>query len=174
MIKRIFQDLDECILHTRVNDMPDDGDEYVEFVLGEDTHTYRTVVRPCAKSLFEYYNSVVGKENVYILTAATRDYAKELNRVCEFGLDDDHIYAREDTDAQRTRMGWGGSSHERFSIADKKNVLIDNLHLRYNNVKIQVTGIHDENYHQTPAYYGNNNYESGFLKDIKAFIEKRR
>ena len=66
MIKRIFQDLDECILHTYVNSMP--PTEYVEFILGEDMHTYRTMIRPCAKRLFEYYNSVVGKENVYILT----------------------------------------------------------------------------------------------------------
>ena len=172
MIKRIFQDLDECILHTRVNDMPDAGDEYVEFNLGEDTHTYRTVVRPCAKSLFEYYNSVVGKENVYILTAATRDYAKELNRICEFGLDDDHIYAREDTDAQRTRMGWGGSSHDRFSIADKKNVLIDNLHWRYNANKTNLIGIKENRYHQTRDYYGINLPDDYFFEDIKTFIKK--
>ena len=82
MIKRIFQDLDECILHTYANSMP--PSEYVEFILSEDMHTYRTMIRPCAKRLFEYYNSVVGKENVYILTTATRDYAERLNQLGGF------------------------------------------------------------------------------------------
>ena len=174
MIKRIFQDLDECILHTIVNKMPYEGEKYVEFILSEDMHTYRTLIRPCAKELFEYYNSIVGKENVYILTSATRDYAETLNRLGEFGLDNDHIYTREDIQQYSISHGYGGEGTLPMPIADKDNVLIDNLPPRYNCNKMDMMGIVTKNYHQTPEYYGSNFHEQDFLDDIKEFIKKRQ
>ena len=173
MIKRIFQDLDECILHTLVNKMPHDHEKYVEFMLSEDMHTYRTLIRPCAKELFEYYNSIVGKENVYILTTATRDYAESLNRLGEFGLDNDHIYTREDIQQYSISHGYGGEGTLPMPIADKDNVLIDNLPPRYNCNKMDMMGIVTKNYHQTPEYYGSNFHEQDFLDDIKEFIKQR-
>ena len=173
MIKRIFQDLDECILHTMVNTMPYEGEKYVEFMLSEDMHTYRTLIRPCAKELFEYYNSIVGKENVYILTSATRDYAESLNRLGEFGLDNDHIYTREDIQQYSISHGYGGEGTLPMPIADKDNVLIDNLPPRYNCNKMDMMGIVTKNYHQTPEYYGSNFHEQDFLDDIKEFIKQR-
>ena len=169
MIKRIFQDLDECILHTLVNSIPNEGEKYVEFVLGEDLHVFRSTVRPCAKSLFEYYNSIVGKENVYILTSASRDYAKCLNSLCEFGLDDDHIYAKEDVDKHLLVYGPDAV----FDIADQDNVLIDNLHWRYNAIKTNLIGIKDDRYYQTKDYYGIDESNGCFFDDIKSFIEKK-
>jgi hypothetical protein len=171
MIKRIFQDLDECILHTTTNDIH--GKECVEFILDNDTNTYRTVIRSCAKELFEYYNGVVGKENVYILTTATRDYAKELNRLGGFGLDEDHIFSREDIQQHRVTWGWGGEGATPLPIADKDNVLIDNLPSRYNDSKMSMMGIVTKNYYQTPEYYGNNMSEDNFLDGVKKFIEAR-
>ena len=177
MIERIFQDLDECILHTFVNDVPYDGMKYVEFNLGADMHIFRAVIRPCAKKLFEYYNSVVGKDNVYILTSATYDYATELNRLGEFGLDADHIFSREDI------QQYSGCSRAEFAhIDDKKplaiagpnNVLIDNLPSYLNKEKMSMMGITKENYHQTPEYYGNNLDERYFMEDIKKFIKARQ
>lgn len=173
MIKRIFQDLDECILHTLVNKMPHEGEKYVEFVLSEDMHTYRTLIRPCAKRLFEYYNSAAGKENVYILTSATRDYAESLNRLGDFGLDNDHIYTREDIQQYSISHGYGGEGTLPMPIADKDNVLIDNLPPRYNCNKMDMMGIITKNYHQTPEYYGSNFHEQDFLDDIKEFIKQR-
>jgi hypothetical protein len=173
MIKRIFQDLDECILHTFVNTLPYEGEKYVEFTLSEDMHIYRSVIRPCAKELFEYYNSIVGKENVYILTSATRDYAHELNRLGEFGLDTDHIYTREDIQQYSISHGYGGESTLPMPIADKDNVLIDNLPPRYNYNKMDMMGIVKKNYYQTQEYYGNNLYEEDFVAGIKEFIKAR-
>lgn len=174
MIKRIFQDLDECILHTFINSLPYEGEKYVEFILGEDMHTYRTIIRPCAVELFEYYNSIVGKENVYILTTATRDYAESLNRLGEFGLDEDHIFTREDIQQHRTSLGWSGEGVVPLPIADKDNVLIDNLPPRDNWTKMDMMGILRKNYYQTPEYYGNNLSEDNFLAGVKKFIEARR
>jgi len=174
MIKKIFQDLDECILHTFVNTLPYEGEKYVEFILSDDMHTYRTVIRPCAKELFEYYNSVVGKENVYILTSATRDYAESLNRLGEFGLDTDHIFTREDIQQYSVSWGWGGEGAIPLPIADPNNVLIDNLPPRYNEAKMGMMGIVTKNYYQTPEYYGNNLSEDNFLAGVKKFIEDRQ
>ena len=178
MIKRIFQDIDECILHTVINTHP--HETYVEFTLpGYDDgtlHTYRTIIRPCAKELFEYYNSVVGKENVYILTSATRDYAETLNRLGEFGLDNDHIFSREDISkhSHSSAWSWSGESHQMaHPLADKDNVLIDNLPQRYNTSKIDFMNIAFDNYHQTPEYYGVNYTDDPFFDNIKKFIQER-
>ena len=173
MIKRIFQDLDECILHTIVNKMPYEGEKYVEFILSEDMHTYRTLIRPCSKELFEYYNSIVGKENVYILTTATRDYAETLNRLGEFGLDNDHIYTREDIQQYSISHGYGGEGTLPMPIADKDNVLIDNLPPRYNCNKMDMMGIVTKNYYQTREYYGLNDDDEYFFEDVVKFIKDR-
>jgi hypothetical protein len=171
MIKRIFQDLDECILHTTVNNDP--GQTHVEFMLPEDVHTYRTIIRPCAKELFAYYNDLIGKENVYILTTATREYAEALNRLGEFGLDYAHIFTREDIQQYKISFGYGGEGVMKMPIADKDNVLIDNLPPRYNCDKMDMMSIVTKNYHQTPEYYGNNLNDEDFFENIKKFLKER-
>lgn len=173
MIKRIFQDLDECILHTLVN-RPLKQD-HVEFTLDEGGSIYRSIIRPCTKKLFAYYNKIVGKENVYILTTATRDYAETLNRLGEFGLDADHILTREDIAKYSHKSAWSMESTTlEHPLADKDNVLIDNLPWRHNMSKLQFLGIDCDNYYKTPEYYGVSFYddpkEAYFLKGIKKFI----
>lgn len=173
MIKRIFQDLDECILHTQVNTEVDQT--HVQFVLSEDMHTYRTIIRPCAKELFAYYNDLVGKENVYILTTATKEYAEALNRLGEFGLDADHIFAREDMqkNSYSTGMYGGNSLMAAHTLADIDNVLIDNLPWRYNNCKMDFMKITTNNYHQTAEYYGVNFPDDLFFEKIQKFLKER-
>ena len=171
MIKRIFQDLDECILHTTVNNDP--NQTHVEFTLSEDSHIYRTIIRPCAKELFAYYNKLVGKENVYILTTSIRGYAEALNRLGEFGLDYAHIFTREDIQQHKIHFGNRGEGMMKLPIADKDNVLIDNLPPRYNDYKMDMMGIVTKNYHQTPEYFGNNLNDEDFFENIKKFLKDR-
>ena len=171
MIKRIFQDLDECILHTVMND--DLNQPHVEFVLSEGMHTYRSIIRPCAKKLFTYYNDLVGKDNVYILTTSTLEYAEALNRLGEFGLDYAHIFTREDMQQHKIHFGNKGEGMTKLPIADKDNVLIDNLPPRYNDYKMDMMDIVTKNYHQTPEYYGNNLNDEDFFENIKKFLKER-
>ena len=181
MIKRIFQDLDECILHTTVNNDPNQS--HVKFTLSEELHgvnlhgedltTYHTIIRPCAKELFAYYNDLVGKENVYILTTSIRGYAEALNRLGEFGLDYAHIFTREDIQQHKIHFGNRGEGMMKLPIADKDNVLIDNLPPRYNDYKMDMMGIVTKNYHQTPEYYGNNLNDQDFFENIKKFLKDR-
>jgi hypothetical protein len=58
-------------------------------------------------------------------------------------------------------------------IADKDNVLIDNLPPRYNYNKMDMMGIVTKNYYQTHEYYGNNLDEEDFVAGIKEFIKAR-
>ena len=181
MIKRIFQDLDECILHTTVNNDPNQS--HVKFTLSEELHdvnlhgedltTYHTIIRPCAKELFAYYNDLVGKENVYILTTSIRGYAEALNRLGEFGLDYAHIFTREDIQQHKIHFGNRGEGMMKLPIADKDNVLIDNLPPRYNDYKMDMMGIVTKNYHQTPEYFGNNLNDEDFFENIKKFLKDR-
>ena len=175
MIKRIFQDIDECILHTFCNEEPGGGIKFFEFNLENDPHIYRTVFRPCVNELFEYYNSVVGKDNVYILTASTREYAQTLNKLGKFGLDNDHIITREDISKRTYSVGWGRDNCTiQHKLANKDNVLIDNLPYRYNSSKTNMMQISPKNYYNTIDYYGVEYAEESFLEDIKKFIEERR
>jgi hypothetical protein len=171
MIKNIFQDLDECILCTIVNEVPNEWSEYVEFKLPDDRHTYRTYIRPCAKALFEYYNSVVGKDNVYILTTATSDYAKTLNDMGGFGLDETHIITREDIQNHRVSTAYEGKVTIPHKLHNHNNVLIDNLSYRDNDSKVDMMGIKPERYFQTSYYNGINTDDCDFFESIKGFIE---
>ena len=172
MIKRIFQDLDECILHTFYLNDEHKGKKYVEFVAGFDAYPYTTFIRPCAKKLFNFYNSVVGKENVYILTAASKDYARTLNDVGDFGLDDDHILTREDMEKCRVMSEWVGSVPP-GPLADRENVLIDNLPSRYNEDKMNYIGIDLSRYFQTMYYFGLDETDPEFFDSVKRFILKK-
>jgi hypothetical protein len=172
MIKRIFQDLDECILHTQVNSPVDQT--HIEFVLNEDMHTYRSIIRPCAKELFAYYNDLVGKENVYILTSASLDYAEAMNKLGGFGLDTDHIFAREHMQKHSYDTGmYGDSSIMPHALADKNNILIDNLPYRYNSGKTDFMRITTNNYFQTKEYYGVNFPDELFFEEIQKFLKER-
>ena len=167
---KIFQDLDECILHSEMRIPPQ---QHLQFTLPNDFSTYYTTIRPCAKALFDFYRETVGAENVYILTTATRDYAEKLNLLGEFGLDSDHIFARQDIKNHCFSGAYGGSGVCQHALADKDNVLIDNLPFKYNPDKTRMMGITRDNYFQTDEYYGVEFAEDTFEADVKAFIANR-
>jgi hypothetical protein len=168
MIKRIFFDLDETLVHTMLRN-PDQN--CVSFILPNDFNTYYTIVRPSAIPLLEWARKQVGYDNVYILTAATFDYAKTINDLAGFGFDDKHIIGREITANHHYPTAYGGSAtipHK--DLEDANNVLIDNLPPRYNETKMNLIGIYGKNYHQVRDYYGVNLNEEEFLNGIKEFI----
>jgi hypothetical protein len=143
----------------------------VSFTLPNDFSKYYTIVRPCAISLLEWAREQVGYDNVYILTAATFDYAKKINDLAGFGFDDKHIIGREIIANYYFSTAYGGGTtipHK--DLEDANNVLIDNLLSKYNESKMNLIGIYNNNYHQVRDYYGVNNHEEEFLNGIKEFI----
>jgi hypothetical protein len=56
-------------------------------------------------------------------------------------------------------------------LADKNNVLIDNLPWKYNTNKMDFMKISVSNYYQTPDYYGVNFPADTFFEDIQKFLK---
>jgi hypothetical protein len=176
MINKIFWDIDETMIHTLMNDPKQN---HVQFSLG-DSFTYHTIIRPCSHELIRFSRELVGKENVHILTTATRDYAEKVNELAGWGFDPKDIFAREDQAAARvwvaTAYGGGYGEITPHEYADPNNVLIDNLPSRQNQGKIQFIGIvdtHKTNYLKIQDYYGVDFPEDPFEEEVKGFLSER-
>lgn len=165
MIERIFFDLDETLLHTIVGCHPGE-DCHMHKNVSYEENSYFTLFRPGSNDLIKFARDLIGFKNVYILTAATREYAIEVNRGGNFDFDHDHIFAREDQElCTHKGGGWSyGSSYyvPNKQIAHPNNVLVDNLRARENFGKITFIGINDneedeENYIKVRDYYGADN-----------------
>ena len=172
MIKNIFWDLDQSLIATEFS-APDQN--HIRFAL-EEGGVYYTMIRPCAKRLIEFSRQLIGPENVFILTASTKDYACEINLLAEFGFPRNQILAREDLQKSCFPTAYGGSSVVASEYADLDNVLIDNLDPRYNADKVAFLGMWrsiDTNYFKVRDYYGVNFPNDPFESDIKAFLEER-
>lgn len=168
MIKKIFWDIDETLIHTSLKD-PDQ--ECHKFFLSEYLDEYYCIVRPCAKRLIDFSRELIGKENVYILTASTQEYANAVNKLADFGFDEDHILAREEIKRYKFSTAYGYDVIlPREDIASRKNILIDNLPPRYNEDKMNLIGITLDRYYEVVDYYGVNYPDDPFEKNVKNFI----
>ena len=141
----------------------------------DDSDTYYTIIRPCAQRLIDLARELVGKDNVYILTAATFDYANTINEKAGWGFERDHIIAREEIKRHLIPTAYGGSAYvEKEGIAHKDNVLIDNLPYRQNMSKVNLIGIGEDRYLHVRDYYGVNGTEwDTFEKDVKEFLKEK-
>lgn len=172
MINIIAYDLDESLIFS---DIHEPNQSHVSFSL-ESGGTYYTIIRPCAKRLIDYARLLVGNENVYILTSSTTEYAREINRLAEFGFPDSHIIAREDLASLYFPTAYGGGTTIPSKFAHIDNVLIDNLNPRYNQEKISFLGIWksvDTNYLQIRDYYGVNFPDDLFEEKVMEFLDER-
>lgn len=175
MINRIYFDADETLIHTT---MRDPNQEHI--VLALDDAMYYTIVRPCAKTLIDFSRELVGADRVHILTTATRDYAREVNRLAGWGFKNEDIFSREDqaNHTRRFSLAYGGT-HEEYDphiYAHKNNVIIDNLPPRQNSNKIEFIGIsktYQDNYLRINDYYGVEYADSNFEQEVKDFLIER-
>ena len=140
MINKLFWDIDETLIHTSLSAF-EEGSKFKEFTLPDSAIKYYTIIRPCSKSLIEYSRDLVGKNNVYILTTSTHDYANEINRLAGWGFESDHILTREDINEHRYATAYGSSTSVPHELADKNNVLIDNLPPRYNEYNLLLSNV---------------------------------
>lgn len=169
--QRVFWDIDETLIHTS---MIEPKQKHCRFSLEEGGGVYFTIFRPCAKDLIAYSRSLFGVDNVYILTAATIDYAREINRLGEFGFSDDHIIAREHISDHRYSTAYGGSAVVEHKLGSKDNVIIDNLPAKFNEEKTSLLGIWktvETNYFQIKDYYGVNFPNDSFETDVQNFLQ---
>ena len=172
---KIFWDIDETLIHSRTT--PSKRYKHsIEFRLASGEEFY-TCVRPCSKALIEYSRSLVGEENVHILTAAAFDYAKEISRLAEWGFTDENIFSRETMKKYSIEIpSLYGSSRvvSRHHFANKNNVLIDNLLPSWNDEKTTLMGINPQtHYLKVEDYMGDNSDEDIFADIAKHFLNER-
>jgi phosphoglycolate phosphatase-like HAD superfamily hydrolase len=166
MIKNIFFDIDETLIHSAY-DKPGFRNDYLELTFIEGRNLY-TLVRPCADKIIQYARNLVGFENVYILTTATREYAEQVNDGAGWNFDVKSIFTREDLrDATRV-----GTTIPHPTLAHPNNVIIDNLPKRYNETKMTYIGISADRYFHVMDYYGahDEDLEQFFYEDVVEFL----
>jgi hypothetical protein len=173
MIKRIFWDIDETLIHTSLYPF-EDGTACKQFMLPDSPIIYYTIIRPCSKALIEYSRDLVGKDNVYILTTSTHDYANEINQLAGWEFDMNHILTREVIDEHRYATAYGSSTSCQHKLADKNNVLIDNLPPRCNENKMILIGIKSDRYLQIRDYYGVDFSDETFQEDVMEFLKSKQ
>lgn len=169
MIKRIFWDIDETLIHTEISPFGE-GYNDVKFTLEDDEHYY-TIIRPCSHSLIAFSRELVGAENVFILTTSTHDYANEINRIAGWNFDTRQILTREYIRSHAVLGAYGGTYTGRCEFAHRDNVLIDNLPPRQNTSKIELIGLETLNrYFKITDYYGVDFADDPFEEDVREFL----
>lgn len=167
MINKVFFDLDNTLIYSASQE-PDQDHFIVALDGGE---FYYTIVRPSAKQIIDFARDLVGENNVYILTASIKEYATQICEKAGFNFPASHIHSREDIGKYKYYGAYGAeNTMTNPDIANKNNVLIDNLHYRYNVDKMAYIGINHENYLHIESYYGVNNKEEQFFKIVSDFI----
>ena len=172
---KIFWDIDETLIHTRTFKSSIYEENFKFRLMGQ---TYYTCVRPCSEGLIDFSRQLVGKDNVFILTAATHKYALHINEKADWGFTRNQILSRETMARYSTKVyGMYGDVSMHVSphpLADKSNVLIDNLLPRDNREKIALIGsINPEtNYYNVDDYFGDDSKDEIFEADVKNFLLK--
>lgn len=158
----IFVDLDETLIHTFLpawGETPAKDAQVITFV-GTDgkDEEYKSSLRQGA---LHFLQILRGLGDVYILTAATNDYANAMNRHFGLGFTKEQIYSRE---------------HIQSSQADLKHFgkgivyLFDNLSRHENRSKIIfLRSLGEVNYVQVRAFY-NNKTDSFTHEEIKELV----
>lgn len=133
---KIFLDLDETLISSYFcgNNKKEILGWENDYTKGEFYSGYITFVRPTAKRLVDFCRSVVGEENVYVLTASECFYALAISQISELNFRYDKVFSREDIDHDY--------HFKRFKDKDG-NILIDNLIPDYNKSKIDFLNMKD-------------------------------
>jgi hypothetical protein len=195
MIDNIFWDIDETLIHSYYKN-ENNAKAYnqtptFEFSLADGS--YCTFIRDNADEVVEYSRSVVGKDNVFILTRATHDYALEINKNTGWDFSEKNIIAREniylhnrimrgfrsgwhlDADHNLTEIELDSSKTSKFieNLKNFENILIDDLAYPFNEEKYSLLGIEREQYLKIEGFYGINinSVNQNFEKMVKEFID---
>jgi len=173
---KIFFDVDETLVHSRTSPSKRYAPS-IRFRLAS-TEEFYTCVRPVSNELIEYSRSLVGKENVHILTAASFDYAKKISSMAAWGFSDEDIFSRETMHKYSIEIPSLYGSNRVISphpFANKNNVLIDNLIPTWNEEKTSFMLINPKtNYLKVEDYLGDNTDEDIFRDTVKHFLAQKR
>jgi hypothetical protein len=88
--------------------------QFESFTFNTASDLYVVFIRPGAKEFVNWCRDQVGKENLYILTSSTEDYAQRVNKGAKFNIEPNNIFSRE------------FHNNPVEALKDKNNILIDN------------------------------------------------
>jgi len=161
----IFVDLDQTLIHTlgmktiagELGDESNLCDIPVKIKLDKEVH--HTILRPGANFLLFRLKEI---GHVYMLTRASKEYAKAMNKAFNFGFTEDRIFDKEYVE------NW---KHKTPKIEHGDNFLIDDLNLADNFEKIAfIKKFGTSKYIKVNAFYGQK--DEGYTHtDINNIIE---
>ena len=163
---KLFWDIDETLISSR-NYIHDKHKH--TFIVDVYDELYYTCVRPCAKQVIEYSRKVFGADNVYILTAAAELYAQRINKQAGWNFTEDHIIGRETIERYSIKIPslYGNETFvAQHPLANKNNLLIDNLRPEWNTEKTSLMLINPQKNYLTVEDYCGNNLDDDIFRDI--------
>lgn len=165
MINCVFWDLDETLIHSMEESNNGNYDFSIHLDSGSwsSTETYYVKVRKDSKDVIDYSRKLVGHKNVFILTAATYDYALDICTKADFGFNIEQIISREQIKFF--------VRPQQSKYRNKNNVLIDNLPVYHNRDKLRVIGIGNDRYLHIEDYYGVDSSDDTFKQDCIEFLD---
>lgn len=175
-MKNIFLDVDETLVCSATHK------HLAHAVEIEGMEGYFTVERPCAKRLINLCRELAGHSFVFLLSTGEREYLHCLNRMLDWEFDENNVFGREDLEKSRriwpTAYGGRHVEVDPTIFAHPDNVLIDNVRIRHNDLKIAFIGIGKtfrENYLKVPDYCGSlkKEWDDDFFNRVAAFLENR-
>lgn len=162
----IFVDLDETLIHTFIpfwGETPTKDAEVVSFI-GADgkEEEYETALRQGAVHFLQVLRNT---GDVYILTAATNDYACAMNRHFGLGFVEDQIFSREDIQSSQADPDYFGKGTV---------YLFDNLPRSENRSKIVfLRSLGEVNYVKVEEFCNNrtDSFTHEYIKELVSKIE---
>jgi len=174
LMKYIFVDMDECLLHAKYAGNANRNVEKFKRIAKREQNygpsflldcgeVYSTKLRPGALDLLKRLRDVYGNENVRMLTASVREYAEKNNEAHGLGWRPNQILARE----KMNKMNFG-IKDEIVPFEPGYVALIDNLLPRDNLSKLEylrpLSSSGSISYVDVPEYWG---FEDDFPFDEK-------
>lgn len=184
LMKYIFVDLDECLLHAKYAGNANRNVEKFKRIAKREQNygpsflldcgeVYSTKLRPGALDLLKRLRDVYGNENVRMLTASVREYAEKNNEAHGLGWRPNQILTRENMN----KMNFG-IKDEIVPFEPGYVALIDNLYHRDNLSKLQylhplvVRGF--VSYVNVPEYWGHEDdfpFDEEYINQVFERIE---
>lgn len=166
MISRCFIDLDNTLICEHPYFYKENS---FDFAFGLDDEIFYIKINNSSYPVLNFARNLVGEENVWMLTTATRDYAIQINKSARFGFPESQIVARDELRKVVDSVRFDPDFKNPYK--DKNNVLIDNLSPRHNEDKMIFLGIDIDNYLKIDEYNG---VASEFFEEevIEFLIEK--